>query len=590
MPNRWISFDRIGKWAGERAAEVTAAWTAVWCFTRDLVVTGSEAETSGGYRIRKKFGRGFLFTTVSLVALWALDPVGVASNSDRISAELFYRIVSPGYAPPTNLDNRGSRNPLHDDTQIAVIVINDETLQTWEELRGEEAYWPPAFPIHAQIIEKILLYNPKALLIDFGFFDPQGRGDITKLTGLLESPYRQLPRGAHKLCESEVAKFQKYEECEGEVWNIPVFLAGAPRQFDSAPGSYELEVIPALQAAVTGTVSTRYSTGFELPYNSYPLFDCFTEEFSAALAMYAADRTDWTAWGLLPSCRDQDDKELERRDWAGGPNAMSVYWASWGDEANSRGSYRCKSVPGSIPGRIVQIVQIWLADLFGDSIAWREQFQVCPPHRAYAAHDFLADESPELAEFLDGRYVFYGGNFTMADDMITPPTHGPVPGVFLHAMALDNLLRFDGDYIRIEGGAWPSTLESWLTVVAVLLVGVFTVLAWNGLNDLVARPKTECAGNSTPKSEPTPKSDPEWSKAEKVWSYFRPFGRLFIGVAWFATFIVISGASVVAIVWFGFSVLNLAPINFVGILAFIGIEGVIRTSRALMYTIFLGAL
>ena len=167
---------------------------------------------------------------------------------------------------------------------------------------------------------------------------------------------------------------------------------------------------------------------------------------------------------------------------------MSVYWASWGDETHSRGSYSCKSVPETVPGRIVQVVEAWLADLLGDDMAWREQFQACPPHRAYAAHDFLADESTELAEFLEDRYVFYGGNFAMAEDMVTPPTHGPVPGVFLHAMALDNLLRSGGEYKRVEGGAWPRTWSFWLTVLAILLVGVFTVLAWDGLAALTARP------------------------------------------------------------------------------------------------------
>ncbi len=570
-------------------AKIWAVLKAVWCFTRSLVVEEKrETEQQNGGRcwVKKEFLRGFLFTVVSLVVLWFLDPLDVASTSARSSAELFYRIVSPGYAAPTRPENAGSPDMQHDDTQIAVIVINDATLQRWEALRGEEAYWPPAFSVHAQIIEKILIYNPKALLIDFGFFDVQGRGDITELTDVLGGRYEPTPPDAHKLCNAEVAKYVEFQECEGEVRKLPVFLAGAPRLFNLAQGSYELTVVRPLKAAVTGTVSTRYSTKHELPYNSYPLYDCFTRELSAALAMYAAywtdraDRTDWTTWGLDPTpCPGRN--EIDRRDWAGGPNAMSVYWASWGDETHSRGSYSCKSVPETVPGRIVQVVEAWLADLLGDDMAWREQFQACPPHRAYAAHDFLADESTELAEFLEDRYVFYGGNFAMAEDMITPPTHGPVPGVFLHAMALDNLLRSGGEYKRVEGGAWPRTWSFWLTVLAILLVGVFTVLAWDGLAALTARPGKKAA--------PKPTTDPAWSKAEVVWSRLRPFGGLLIGGAWFAIFISVSGACVGAVVWFGFSVLNLAPINFVGILAFIGVEAVIRTSRAMIHTIFLAA-
>ncbi|MHA1154041.1 MAG: hypothetical protein ACTSQ7_15545, partial [Alphaproteobacteria bacterium] len=60
-------------------------------------------------------------------------------------------------------------------------------------LRGMGQPWPPPFSVHAEIIEKILIYNPKALLIDFGFFDEAGRGEIERLANLLEHRYEQPP-------------------------------------------------------------------------------------------------------------------------------------------------------------------------------------------------------------------------------------------------------------------------------------------------------------------------------------------------------------------------------------------------------------
>ncbi|MCH8997916.1 MAG: CHASE2 domain-containing protein [Proteobacteria bacterium] len=438
-----LRFTWIKRWA----ENIWAALAAVWCFTWSLVVEEkkeTEQQNGGRCPVKKEFRQGYLFTVLLLLALWALDPIGVASNSARGSAELFYRIISPAYPPPPAPENAGSGRESNDPPRItpriAVIIINDETLQT----REPKVAWPPPFSLHAEIIGKILIYNPKALFIDFGFFDERKDAGLDELVKALKWRLSE-PAGTKTAC---VPFFRKPAGCypdDGKVdRKVPVFLAGAPRPFDRGEEPYKLEIIPALKAEVTGTVSTRYSTEHELPYNSYPLYDCFTREPSAALAIYAAFLDDWTTWGLdRTPCRDQAQRTA--RDWAGGSNGMSIYWASWGDANHSRGSYRCRTLPETRFGRVAQVVWIWVRDLFQDDKAWREQFQACPPHLSYAAHDFLVDESAELAEFMQDRYVFYGGNFAMADDLITPPTHEPVPGVFLHAMALDNLIQRGGD-------------------------------------------------------------------------------------------------------------------------------------------------
>ncbi|MCH7795194.1 MAG: CHASE2 domain-containing protein, partial [Proteobacteria bacterium] len=269
--------------------------------------------------------------------------------------------------------------------------------------------------------------------------------------------------------------------------------------------------------------------------------------------------------------------------WAGWPNVMSIYWASWGDAYHSRGSYRCRTLPETLLGRMFQVVWIWVRGLFQDNKAWREQFQACPPHRSYAAHKFLADESDDLAKFLYDRYVFYGGNFAMADDLITPPTHEPVPGVFLHAMALDNLIRRREEYIHVEAEFVLGAATTWLTILAILLVGFCTVLAWNGFEALIERSERQAACGASPE----PPS--HWSRAEIVWDRLRPIGRYLIGVAWVLISLLISGALVLAIIYVSFSYLYLAPFNFVGILAFLGIHTVVTSARRLIQSIGGGA-
>jgi hypothetical protein len=328
---------------------------------------------------------------------------------------------------------------------------------------------------------------------------------------------------------------------------------------------YELSVIPALKNAVTGTVSTRYSTEHDLPYNSYVLFDCDKGEPSAALAMYATYYEDWRGWNL-DQCR-------EDWMWRGGPNKLSIHWATWGDAANSRGSYACDTLPQTTPGRIAQIVEIWFRDLFHDDKSWTKQFQSCPPHRSLSAHSFLADDGAALAQFMEGRYVFYGGNFAMADDLITPPTHRPVPGVFLHAMALDNLLRFRGDYVRVEGESGISAVTTWLALAVIAFVGFCTVMAWNGYETLTRRPADPTGRRSSPRPER------HGSQAEKFWDWLRPVGNQIIGFSWVVLFLAIAALGVCLASWVGFSVLRLAPINYIGILAFMGVHTIARSFR-----------
>jgi hypothetical protein len=53
-------------------------------------------------------------------------------------------------------------------------------------------------------------------------------------------------------------------------------------------------------------------------------------------------------------------------------------------------------------------------------------------------------------ESVKGRTIFYGGSFEMAGDRVISPVFDDLPGVYLHAMAYDNLLTFRTDYKRAE--------------------------------------------------------------------------------------------------------------------------------------------
>lgn len=486
--------------------------------------------------------RDFFLTTVVFAVLAIFDPIGVASNSALSSEQLFYRIISPSY--PRASEDPESTSLFDDITEIAVIVIDDRSLKEF----GKP--WPPPFSVHEEILKKVLTNStPKAVFIDFGFFDARDPDEVGKLAATLAEhamPNRSFPQSAG-LWRKKTASTED-ATARGK---IPVFLAGAPRPLDLETYRFRLEVISGLKNAVTGTVSTSYSAGHEGKQEGYVLFDCDMGRPSAALALYATDRNDWTEWNL-------DDCPEGRRS-TGGPNALSVFWATWGDEDHSRGSYPCKSLPGGVAGRISQVLIAPIFDLLGVEI-WQNEFQACPPHRAVSARDFLADDTGVMSAFIEDRYVFYGGNFAMADDLIVPPTHKPVPGVFLHAMALDNLLRLDPYVRRATGRGWNDR-SLWLTLATAAFMSFFVALAWN-------------PGTVPDRATVPLKERPELDR------------RRGVSVKWRAGWLALSVCVVLFAIVVSFFGFHWAPANFVGLFSFLGLHTAYTGFREFLDRIF----
>jgi hypothetical protein len=84
-----------------------------------------------------------------------------------------------------------------------------------------------------------------------------------------------------------------------------------------------------------------------------------------------------------------------------------------------------------------------------------------------------------LAPYLAGRYVLVGANIPGYNDFANSPVHKLIPGVYLHAMALDNFLTYRSNYkLSSEWTLPPSAAllaPGLLTIFAVLVVR----LAWS---------------------------------------------------------------------------------------------------------------
>ncbi len=99
---------------------------------------------------------------------------------------------------------------------------------------------------------------------------------------------------------------------------------------------------------------------------------------------------------------------------------------------------------------------------------------LCPYHRTISANHLLnsiGDRDVENA--ITGKTVFYGAGFRFTGDRIESPVYGEMPGVYLHAMAYDNLLTFGRNYKRAERSGWISHLIDGLLLIMATGVLVF---------------------------------------------------------------------------------------------------------------------
>lgn len=75
----------------------------------------------------------------------------------------------------------------------------------------------------------------------------------------------------------------------------------------------------------------------------------------------------------------------------------------------------------------------------------------CPYHRTISINHLLNSVGDaDINNALTGKTIFYGAGFRFTGDRIESPVYGEMPGIYLHAMAYDNLLTFGEHYKRAD--------------------------------------------------------------------------------------------------------------------------------------------
>jgi hypothetical protein len=350
---------------------------------------------------RGLFMESLLLAALALLVL-NLHPFGSAHLRRHFSQDLVYawfggshwlypRATAPA-APGTQVTPR-----------TVVVLVDEEALA----LRG--AHWPVPLSFHAQMLAELAVLRPRAIMLDFLLIDHAPPDDICALLA-----------AAGQL----------------RTANIPVYLAvtgaGDMAQLES-PSCIDDSGRPMRADRILTPVSVdRRIDNADFVSRHYPFG---TDLASAAVRMYCDTRAENRADNRAQSesCAAALAHRYSRN--AG----FELAWSPRGDPFNERWSQSScahgESAVRAIVGRTMLPREIGcapIATLFASALL------------SPAEDPALGPDNEQLFDLVEGSIVLIGGNFRASGDLVSTPMHTLLPGVYYHAVALENLLVFKG--------------------------------------------------------------------------------------------------------------------------------------------------
>jgi len=413
----------------------------------------------------------YWFLVVALTAFAAfqiwMNPFGFSDLVQRYSQDVAGLLITGPYFYGTE-----GRD------QVSVAIIDEGTLQALQ------APWPWRYGDHARMLDALLAYKPKAVVVDFLFVD--SRPDAT------------LPELAETV--------RRYREA-----HVPLYFEGGiDLPFGENPLRPEIAGtgVPVLDPTIeiNGGVARQYNvTGHCFGQKPDPDGSCPSLAFRVYRDLYP-------------------HQPLQRVD-----GLMELVWGTrTAPENHWITRTREDGAQVSCIGDEMGTLRRWYLAFFDPGAVKTP----CPYTAEFPVSALQTNpDDADVVKMATGRVIFYGGALQGAQDKVYTPVNNLLPGVFVHAMAMDNLITFRGrpyqNTATFNGKPLDGNLVQVIAVFPVILI-----LAWLHLR--TARREREARERSVTFEYFLEKT------IEKVWNYFA--FALALGVGLILT--LVSGLSV----------------------------------------------
>jgi len=338
----------------------------------------------------------------SLIGWFFLEfnPFGIGDKTDQATQDALYKVAAPYYQSDAQQD-------------IVIVLINQFSITELYKREAIEANeWPVRYRDHAYLLSRILKYRPSSVFVDIYFKQERSTDDS----------FGQFMRLAGRMSK-------KYES--------PLLFAGGYQDEQYTDIQRKLDELGEL--VVSGWA------GYD---QAYPLND--NGHLTTAYRLYQLACLNDSP---LASCNQPyiDTAAIEAGD------AVSVRWGSRPGQVIF--PEFSKSVCADRSGSVLEVGRQLLYGFIEGLVSYDDQEDPvnaqCGYHSVIYADELVyvdkagsAEQKQRLAAALKNKVVMYGLSLEGLHDNVYSPVHGLLPGVFFHAMALDNLMHYGADYVH----------------------------------------------------------------------------------------------------------------------------------------------
>lgn len=400
--------------------------------------------TLGEIRARRIF-LVFLF----VLFIGAIDPFGAKRALDQTSEDRFLSITSPFY---TGWSGKEGKAP-----KITVVVIDEEDLRAFNYRGGFLGY-----RAHCDILDQIVDLKPAALFLDFDFH-PRFANESAPAAASTPVQDCASDDGAIGLQRYAAKLYQANLALGGSSHRDTVFLSYASELSSVMTGIPRVDLNVLRDATMPNTYSLRIED---------------TQKDSPAWALFRALCTPEGGAGPCSyrSAADVEDVFKKRPE-------ITLRTGRTPDAAFAATSLGaalgCTGPSGSDRGKFGAGAHLLVDQLFfhTDARIHAADLDPCIPIAHLNLRHLESPEfGPEAEHLIRGRIVMVGLHQALTGDRYVSPVHGVVPGVFVHAIALDNLLA-DGAHALHPAWSLPGHLDAG-DVLTAAYISLATYLAF----------------------------------------------------------------------------------------------------------------
>lgn len=463
---------------------------------------GLDRLSSLSFAARAALAEALVFLLVILI-----NPFGIVEWSEDRSRDIWQRLHAPHYAAA------GSKAPGAERgrDQVTVVYLDDNSLERLALSRPLSTF------ALADIIEDLALVGgqggaPRAMFIDFVLTDsaPQGStgAQLVAQIPLQRDACAQRLDGGKGLSPFQcllvkVAELTRYESwrdrphcresslatlaCIREAGGLPLIFA------DPRPGAESLSPVsraPTGSAALDALGEVAMTAPVAFHERHYPVAAPANgkDRANRPFRLYPASAL-YAAWCAEPKDRCRPNpmaKSVEKglawpADYDG---TIDVVWGVGGRSEllgalsdHVAGTQEQSCTPGTTDTWDTGLRAL---RLFASGVNFDEE-KPCIYQEAIPYEIFQSGLSQEQAvKALGGKLVLLGGQFRDSNDVVPAAPFDGLPGVYYHAMALDNLIEGGTDYPRAQEPIFEALDVTWvdlLNLAAILAVAFLLALA-----------------------------------------------------------------------------------------------------------------